>query len=372
MLALVVGQHFGEQSCDRLARRRVAVGEVLERRDVLAAGEELARARLAVAAGAPDLLRVRLEALRQVEVVDVAHVGLVDAHAEGDRGDDDAAVRAGPPLLHLDAVVGVHAGVVGARGQARRSQERSNALGRPLQRDVDDRRPGRALSQPVDQQLVALRRARRCREQRQVRAVEAGHDRVALLDAEAGTDVGDDRGRGRRGQREHAFGAELARPRGELQVVGAEVVAPLRDAVRLVDGEQRDLRLAELGEEALVVEALGRDVEELQAAVSQPLRDGANVGCVEARVEPRGVDALQREQVDLVLHQRDQRGDDDGDAVEEQRGQLVAEALPRAGREDRERGASCEERVDHVLLAGPERREAEPLGEHFVRGHAGG
>ena len=47
--------------------------------------------RLAVAAGAADLLRVRLEALRQVVVVDVADVGLVDPHAEGDRRDDDVA-----------------------------------------------------------------------------------------------------------------------------------------------------------------------------------------------------------------------------------------------------------------------------------------
>ena len=47
----------------------------------------------AVAAGAADLLAVALEALGQVVVVDVADVGLVDAHAEGDGGDDDAGGR---------------------------------------------------------------------------------------------------------------------------------------------------------------------------------------------------------------------------------------------------------------------------------------
>jgi hypothetical protein len=38
----------------------------------------------AVAAGAAGLLVIALDALRQVEVRDEAHVGLVDAHAEGD------------------------------------------------------------------------------------------------------------------------------------------------------------------------------------------------------------------------------------------------------------------------------------------------
>ena len=153
-------KHVLEQAGDRLARRRVAEREVLERRHVVAAREELADRRLAVASGAADLLRVRLEPLRQVEVVDVAHVGLVDPHAERDRGDDDVRVRVRPPLLHLDAVVGVHAGVVGARGQARGGEQRGDALRRALQRDVDDRRAGRPLAQPVDQRLIALARAR--------------------------------------------------------------------------------------------------------------------------------------------------------------------------------------------------------------------
>ena len=48
--------------------------------------------RLAVAARTPGFLIVGLDRLRQVEVGDEPHVGLVDAHAESDRGDDDDAV----------------------------------------------------------------------------------------------------------------------------------------------------------------------------------------------------------------------------------------------------------------------------------------
>ena len=65
-------------------------------------------------------------------MVDVAYVGLVDAHAERDRRDDDVRVRVRPPLLHLDAGVGVHACVVGARRQARGGEQRGDLLRRAL------------------------------------------------------------------------------------------------------------------------------------------------------------------------------------------------------------------------------------------------
>ncbi len=48
---------------------------------------EPGRRRQAVAAGPAGLLVVALDALRQIKVGDEAHVGFVDPHAEGDRGD---------------------------------------------------------------------------------------------------------------------------------------------------------------------------------------------------------------------------------------------------------------------------------------------
>ena len=48
---------------------------------------------------------------------------------------------------------------------------------------------------------------------------------------------------GREGDGLHV--AELRLHRAERRVFGAEVVAPLRDAMRLVDREQRDLRAFE-------------------------------------------------------------------------------------------------------------------------------
>ena len=148
-------------------------------------------------------------------------------------------------------------------------------------------------------------------------------------------------------------------------------MAPFRDAVRLVNCEQRDLRLAELREEALVVEAFRRDVQQLEAPVAESVGDGAHLIRVEARVEPCRVDALASQQVDLILHQRDQRRHDDRHAFEHQRRQLVAEALPRSGREDGEGRAAGEQRLDDLLLAGAELCVAKTGGEDLagVAGH---
>ena len=73
------------------------------------------------------------------------------------------------------------------------------------------------------------------------------------------------------------------------------------------------------------------------------------------------------ERVDLILHERDQRRDDDRHAVEQQRRQLVAEALARARREHRERAAARQQRLDHLGLA----RAGTPRGRSARRADGG-
>ena len=58
----------------------------------------------------------------------------------------------------------------------------------------------------------------------------------------------------------------------------------------------------------------------------------------ERRVERDDVgDAALAQHVELIFHQRDQRADDDRRAFEQQRRQLIGQALARAGRENRQR-----------------------------------
>ena len=76
------------------------------------------------------------------------------------------------------------------------------------------------------------------------------------------------------------------------------------------------------------------------------------------------------QEVDLVLHQRDERRDDQRDAVEHERGELVAQALARAGGEDRQDGAAGEQAVDDGLLAFAEGVEAEDALRGFGPGRS--
>ena len=103
---------------------RCSCGSVFLRDEVFDLGavavgeEEHAARRIAVAARAARLLIVAFEVARQVVVDHRAHVGLVDAHAEGDGGDQHRHLVADEARLIGRALLGGQPGVVGQRGDA--------------------------------------------------------------------------------------------------------------------------------------------------------------------------------------------------------------------------------------------------------------
>ena len=103
--------------------------EAHEASEVRARGQQDRARRQAVAARAAGLLVVGLEARRQRPVPDRAHVGLVDAHAERVRGDDDVGVPAHERVLARRARPGVHPGVVGDGAQILGGEQRGDLLG---------------------------------------------------------------------------------------------------------------------------------------------------------------------------------------------------------------------------------------------------
>jgi hypothetical protein len=136
----------------------------------------------------------------------------------------------------------------------------------------------------------------------------------------------------------------------ELQVLGPEVVAPLRHAVRLVDREERDLRAVEELERARHQQALGRDVQEVELAARERALDVRRLARVERGVEEGRAHAELPQRRDLVLHQRDQRRHDDRAALAQQRRHLVAQALAGAGRHQHQRVAAGGDVRDDRLL----------------------
>ena len=114
-------------------------------------------------------------------------------------------------------------------------------------------------------------------------------------------------------------------------------------------------------------EPLGSDVEQVERA-----RRGADPPLARLARRQRGVqaggrDAVRAERVDLVLHERDQRRDDDGGAVAMQRRDLEAQRLAAAGRHEHESVAARDDVLDDLALMGPELRVAEDLRERRDR-----
>src|SRR5580698_6229396 len=99
----------------------------------------------------------------------------------------------------------------------------------------------------------------------------------------------------------------------QLAVFGAKLVAPLRDAVRFVDREERERHSLEPIERVRARQALRRKIKKAVLAGAGFAYDPILLVRRERTVQQRGWNAHLSELRDLILHQRDQRrNNDDG------------------------------------------------------------
>ena len=111
----------------------------------------------------------------------------------------------------------------------------------------------------------------------------------------------------------------------------------------------------------------GRGENKIDVAGSDLLdASPAIVSIRQGRVDLPGDNAKLIQLVALVLHQRNQRRHDDGRARKMERRQLVTEGLAGAGRHDRDRVVTFDDRLDDGLLSGseffePERTSHQPF-----------
>ncbi|KAF5049899.1 hypothetical protein DSECCO2_435110 [anaerobic digester metagenome] len=77
--------------------------------------------------------------------------------------------------------------------------------------------------------------------------------------------------------------------------------------MRLVDGDEPDVRPGEEPEEGLLHRPFGRDVENLDAAFEDHPLDDLLLPVPERAVDRRCSNTVRPEAVDLVLHQGDER-----------------------------------------------------------------
>ena len=326
---------------------------------------------------------------------DEAEVGLVESHAQRAGRDERLDPVVLQERLGLLALVGIGLAGVRAHLVAAVAQQPGGVVrGRDGER-VDDprareiaevadepREPARRVGQP--QHAEPQRGAReRSADDQDLGCASALVERAELLG-----DIRHDPAVGGRGRREHGNPGGYARDEvAEPPVVGAEVVPPVADAVRLVDDEQSDPRhqLRQLlVAERRVVEPLGRHQQHVDLVTVELCEH------ITPLVRVRGVDrdrpharALRRG--DLVAHERQQRRDQHGGPgaapAQEQRRDEVHRRLAPPGALHHERpAAAVDERLDRLELAVVEvgvvtadegAQDVECLGPHGRRrGHA--
>ncbi len=330
---------------------------------------------LAVPPRPSDLLVVVVERARRGGVEHEPHVGLVDAHAEGRGGHDDGGRARAEPVVHRLAPGPTEARVVGLRRDPAAAQRLGEAAGLGARGAVDQAPAPVLLGEgggAVDHRaaplvLVDVQRRR----QVQVGAVERPDHLDRVVEPQPVEHVGAHRRRGGRGEGQHRRLAQLRDHVTEAQVVRSEVVAPLRDAVRLVDHEQPDGREPEPFDHVGARELLGGEEHVRGAAFVHDLpRPPVLLGPLH-RVDHHclrrvlAVGAL-GDAGALVALQRHQRRDDQGRPLLQHRRHLVDRRLARAGGQHRQHVPACRDGLHRRELLGaqlvpPERLGRDPL-----------
>ena len=195
--------------------------------------------------------------------------------------------------------------------------------------------------------------------QKQVRAIERAHENPWGTDEQLFRDFRSRRGVRGRGHRDHLDAAERFGDLAQAQIFRAEVVAPLRDAMRLVDGEKIDPGLPQGGDRVVAQEPLGRDIEKPQRTLLEAARDPAAFVGIGRGIEARRLNSGLAQLGDLVAHQRDQRRDHQSEPAADDGGELEEKRLAAAGRHDREHVLAGEGGGEDILLSGTKIREAE-------------
>ena len=183
----------------------------------------------------------------------------------------------GERLLGGLALLRRHAGVVGDDVDAALLQRRRQVVHVAAAQAVDD--AGLAVVAVEDfadlfQQVVARQHA-----VGQVGPVEVADQDDGVAQGELGDDVAADLFGGGGGVgMDGGVGEELAEA-GQHAIFGAEIVAPVADAVGLVDGEGVDADLLQHAVEVGLHQPFGRDEQQADVALAQVDLGGEAVGC---------------------------------------------------------------------------------------------
>jgi hypothetical protein len=122
---------------------------------------------------------------------------------------------------------------------------------------------------------------------KQVRAVIAGGKDAGLGQIQLSDDVAPGRPVGGGGERQERHAGEALLEDPELLVLRAKIVAPLGDAMRLVNGEEGKLRARQEIKAPRREQPLGRDIKDIERSVADRSFNIGRLGRRETRVHRR-------------------------------------------------------------------------------------
>jgi hypothetical protein len=195
--------------------------------------------------------------------------------------------------------------------------------------------------------------------QKQVRAIERAHENPRAPDEQLLGDFSPRRLIRGRGHRDHLDARERFRDLAQAQIFRAEIVTPLRDAMRLVDGQKIDFSLPQGADRVVAQQPFGRDVEKSERSLVEAARHSPAFVWIGGGIEARRLDPGLAQLGDLVAHERNQRRDHQSEAAADDARKLEEKRLAAARRHDREHVLAGERGGEDVLLSRTKVREAE-------------
>ena len=178
---------------------------------------------------------------------DEAHVRLVDAHAEGDGRADDATVLAQECVVIGCAHGMIEPGMIGQRAPAEAGEFVGQLFGAAARGAIDDAAFPAMGVEPLDE--LARRIRLRPHREKEIGPVERAHEHLRLAHEQFRGDLRTGRSVRRRRDGDGLKAAERLGDLAQPQIFGPEIVAPLRDAMSLVDGETIDRGVPQVGDE---------------------------------------------------------------------------------------------------------------------------
>ena len=174
---------------------------------------------------------------------DQSHVGLVYAHAEGVGGHHDPHLVVMPLALAFVFLIMIQAGMVEGGLDACLRDDVAHLTATSAAAHIDD---GAARHRAKDMEHLLLLVLRRAHHISQVATFKTHAEHVALAEAQTVLDVVNDLGGGGGGEGKHRHAGLHVAKLCYLQVGGTEIVAPLADAMGLINGYEAHLHVAQL------------------------------------------------------------------------------------------------------------------------------